>query len=134
MTASSRSSMSTLLPSGTLKISMPSSAGASAENDTSRWDPGRRPSSRVSSTSGALGSRLRKISLPWWCRQNLRESTGRGAAPPKLARPARSVLVGAGSLSEALGQLGVHVGRNQAGDVAAEHRHLLDQRGGQERP
>ena len=33
-------------------------AGAGVVSATSRWDPGRRPSSRVSSTSGALGSRL----------------------------------------------------------------------------
>ena len=66
---------------------MPSSAGASAENDILRWDPGRRPSSRVSSTSGALGSRLRKRSLPWWCKQNLRESTGRCGRATNTRRP-----------------------------------------------
>ena len=42
---------------------MPRSAGAGAVKVFRRCDPGRRPSSRVSSTSGALGSR-RTISLP----------------------------------------------------------------------
>src|SRR5690606_22081689 len=55
---SRRSDSSTGDPSGTLSTSMPSSAGAGTEWSISRWDPGRRPSSRVSSTSGALGSRL----------------------------------------------------------------------------
>ena len=57
MTASSRRSNSTGDPSGTRRTSMPRSAGAGAVSDLSRCDPGRRPSSRVSSTSGALGSR-----------------------------------------------------------------------------
>ena len=64
MTASSRRSSSTGEPSGTRRTSMPRSAGAGTDRDTSRWDPGRRPSSRVSSTSGALGSRLFRGSLP----------------------------------------------------------------------
>ena len=64
MTASSRRSRSTGDPSGTRRTSMPRSAGAGTVSDTSRWDPGRRPSSRVSSTSGALGSRLLRRSLP----------------------------------------------------------------------
>ena len=45
---------------------MPSSAGAGTVSPTSRWDPGRRPSSRVSSTSGALGSRLVKTNSHFW--------------------------------------------------------------------
>src|SRR4051794_21092873 len=50
-------SNSTGEPSGTRRTSIPRSAGAGASRETRRSDPGRRPSSRVSSTSGALGSR-----------------------------------------------------------------------------
>src|SRR4051794_15447695 len=64
MTASSRRSSSIGDPSGTPRTSMPRSAGAGAVRVTRRCDPGRRPSSRVSSTSGALRSRRTGDSLP----------------------------------------------------------------------
>src|SRR6478672_6006494 len=61
MTASSRSSNATGDPSGTRRTSIPRSAGAGAVKLFRRCDPGRRPSSRVSSTSGALGSRRTSV-------------------------------------------------------------------------
>src|SRR5690606_14773679 len=103
MTASRRSESSTGDPSGTLSTSMPSSAGASTERVTCRWDPGRRPSSRVSSTSGALGSRLvtdplrrrhNRTSGVYRCRRRVRN---RRVDRP-LARPSSAIAL------EVLGQ------------------------------
>src|SRR3954454_5263313 len=56
MTDSSRRSSSTGEPAGTRTSSRPQSPGASIVRWTARIVPGRRPSSRVSSTRGARGS------------------------------------------------------------------------------
>src|SRR4051812_45656666 len=56
-TDSSRSSSSTGEPAGTWTSSRPQPSGAGAVRSTARIDPARLPSSRVSSTRGARGSR-----------------------------------------------------------------------------
>src|ERR1044072_2579974 len=57
MTDSRRRSSSTVAPSRTPMTSMPRSLGAATERETRFSAPGRRPSSRVSNTSGARWSR-----------------------------------------------------------------------------
>src|SRR4051812_33550908 len=57
MTDSRRSSSSTSLPAGTPATAVPRCSGAGTVFVTDRMDPGRRPSSRVSITSGCRGSR-----------------------------------------------------------------------------
>src|SRR6478672_6162929 len=56
-TDSSRRSSSTGDPAGTPSTSTPRWAGAGTDRESERIDPGRRPSSRVSSTRGDRGSR-----------------------------------------------------------------------------
>ena len=64
---------------------MPRSAGAGAEKALRRCDPGRRPSSRVSSTSGALGSR-RTDSLPGWGTTDQAPRASAGRCPTQARR------------------------------------------------
>src|SRR5688572_21147199 len=128
MTASRRRSSSTGDPSGTERTSMPSCAGAGTVSSTSRWDPGRRPSSRVSSTSGALGSRLFTSNSHVWTPTQ---------PPNRIRRPhdgAKRVTRGSGTaLGETAYELLVNRLRDEPAYVAAERRDLLDQAGGDER-
>src|SRR6478735_6187569 len=144
MTASSRRSSSTGDPSGTARTSMPSSAGAGTESSSSRWDPGRRPSSRVSSTSGAFGSRLLTSNSHIWTptqpRNRIRRPTDgakrvTGGVSPggsERARAKRQTASGP-ALGEPRDELLAHGLGDQAAYVAPERRDLLDEARGDER-
>ena len=144
MTASSRRSKSTGEPSGTPRTSMPRSAGAGTVRVVSRWDPGRRPSSRVSSTSGALGSRCGMFTSPCPGTTNLWKFTQaaglsakrRIVAPSRWAIPRLTALTAPcrGVARRGAGQPLADESRAQTGDVTAEGGDLLDQAGGEERP
>src|SRR5689334_8952873 len=123
MTASSRRSSSTGEPSGTRRTSMPSSAGAGTVSSTSRWDPGRRPSSRVSSTSGALGSSVLSGLLP---SPSLVRTVGhRNERPDQAAKHGST-------LAEPLPHGLVDEVRHERRHVAPEGSDLLDQARGEE--
>src|SRR5690349_20349514 len=129
MTASSRRSSSTGDPSGTERTSMPSSAGAGTESSSSRWDPGRRPSSRVSSTSGALGSRLLTSNSHIWTPTQPRNRIGRPTGGAKRVTEGPS----GPALGEPRHELLAHGLGHQAAYVATERGDLLDQARGDER-
>src|SRR5687767_6378499 len=128
MTASSRRSSSTGDPSGTERTSMPSCAGAGTVSSTSRWDPGRRPSSRVSSTSGALGSRLFTSNSHIWTPTQPRNRIGRAHGGAKRVTGGSGPALGETADERLVDRLG-----DQRAHVAAERGDLLDQAGGDER-
>src|SRR3954471_3780290 len=112
---------------------MPRSAGAGPVRNTSRWDPGRRPSSRVSSTSGALGSSLLRGSLPGSDTADLFVSYP-GRSGPQNRRTPQLGPLGARPLdvlasSQAGPELLMHEARDEPRDVAAEGGNLLHQGG-----
>src|SRR3982750_561264 len=109
---------------------MPRSAGAGTVRNPSRWDPGRRPSSRVSSTSGALGSSLLRGSLPgrdtadrfvsYPGRSGAQNPRAPGA-PRVEARPLDAGVSGEPGL-----ELVMDEARDERRDVAAQAGDLLD--------
>src|SRR4051812_44154742 len=118
MTDSRRSSSSTSLPAGTPATAVPRCSGAGTVLRTDRMDPGRRPSSRVSITSGCRGSRRCPVAVTTVLTSGERLAGGQTSAyagtslPSECGvRPVAGQVVGEGGLDRFRFRLLVEVER-----------------------